>query len=127
MMSPEQELTTVLATIEDYFQGVFQGDLVRLRRAFHPQCQLRGEIHGEPYLKSLEEYLEGVANRKSPQELGEIFRMKVISLDLLETMAVAKVHLPMLGYNYYDFLTLMKMNDEWVIVNKLFIHLPLTN
>lgn len=123
-MSSQQEIVAVQAVINDYFQGVFTGDLVLLRNAFHPECKLRGEINGESYFKSLEEYLSGVANRTSPTELGESFNMKIISIDLLETMAVVKLHLPMLGYNYFDFLSLMKINGQWVIVNKLFIHLP---
>jgi hypothetical protein len=28
--------------------------------------------------------------------------------------------LPMLGYNYYDFLSLSKISGRWQIVNKLF-------
>ena len=73
-----------------------------------------------PYFKNLGEYLEGVKNRKCPKELGETFNMKVLSIEILGNNAIAKLHLPMLGFNYYDLMSLSNIDSKWVIVNKLF-------
>ena len=48
--------------------------------------------------------------------------MKIIGIDIMGKIAIAKLHVPMLGYNYYDYLSLAKVNDDWKIVNKLFTH-----
>ena len=106
----------------NYFKGIFYGDTKKLEACFGNNVFLYGDIKGEPYLKSLEDYLVGVKERKSPKELGGTFRMKIIGIEIMGNVAVAKLHVPMLGYNYYDYLSLSILDGEWKIVNKLFSH-----
>lgn len=112
----------VSSVITNYFNGIYNGDVSLLVEAFHPQALLFGDINGTPYFKSATDYIEGVKSRKSPQELGESFKMKIISIEIVSDNAIVKAHLPMLGYNYYDYLSLAKINNNWKIVNKLFTH-----
>jgi hypothetical protein len=116
----QQDVEEIQAVITNYFEGIFYGDIKKLESAFHPQCLLFGDINGQPYLKNLPDYLEGVKNRKSPDELGENFRMKILGIEILKNMAYAKLHVPMLGYNYYDFITLSRISGKWVYINKVF-------
>jgi hypothetical protein len=116
----QQDVEEIQAVITNYFEGIFYGDIEKLESAFHPQCLLFGDINGQPYLKNLPDYLEGVKNRKSPDELGENFRMKILGIEILNNMAYAKLHVPMLGYNYYDFITLSRISGKWVYINKVF-------
>lgn len=111
-------------TLDLYFQGIFRGDIGMLEKAFHPQALLFGDIDGQPYFKTLSEYLETVKNRQSPLQRGEPFRMKTLGIDILGNNAIARLHVPMLGYNYYDLLSLSKTGDRWQIVNKLFSNVP---
>ncbi len=106
--------------ITDYFQGIFNGEADKLKKSFHDDLYLYGDINGEDYLKSKDEYIEGVKSRKSPKELDEEFKMRIIGLDVLGKVAMAKVHVPFSGYNYYDYLSMAKINDKWIIVNKIF-------
>lgn len=117
------ETTNKIAeTLENYFEGIFYGDVQKLRSTFADHTWLYGDIKGVAYFKSLKEYLEGVQNRQSPHELGEEFRMKIIGIEKLGKIAIAKVHVPMLGYNYYDYLSLSQIDAEWKIVSKIFTH-----
>ncbi len=113
----------ILATLKNYFDGIYTGDVALLRSAFHPHATLFGEIKGASYYKLLDEYLLAVANRKSPRELGEAYSMVPISIEVLGNIALAKVHCVMLGFNYYDFLSLLCHEGRWVITAKLFTHL----
>lgn len=111
------------AVITNYFEGIYYGDVPKLESCFDPSLIIYGDMNnGVLYRKPLNDYLEGVRNRKSPNSLGEIFKMKITSIDLIGDVAVVKAHVPMLGYNYYDFLSLTKINGSWKIVNKLFAH-----
>ena len=114
-----KNVATVSAVLSYYFEGVFTGNIELLRRVFHPQALVAGEIDGQPYFKNLGQYLGGVENRKSPLELNERFRMEIVSIEIINDIAVAKVHLPMFEFNYYDWLSLTKVDGEWVIINKL--------
>ncbi|WP_426292252.1 nuclear transport factor 2 family protein [Dyadobacter endophyticus] len=109
----------ITAVLSDYFNGVFKGDTDLLRSAFHPQALVAGDVNGQAYFKTLDQYLDGVRNRKSPFELGESFRMEIMSIEIINQIAVAKVRLPMFEFNYHDLLSLTKVDGKWLIVNKL--------
>lgn len=112
----------IISVIENYFQGIYRGNTTLLRSVFHRDSLLFGDVKGSPYQKGIDEYLTTVANRKSPAELNEPFQMKILSIEVLGTVALAKVHVPMLGYNYYDYLSLLQVDQQWRIVAKLFAH-----
>ena len=118
----EQETTQIQSVITRYFDGLFYGDLSKLESAFHPLCLLVGDINGQPYLKNLPDYLTGVKNRTCPHKAGETFQMKTVSIELLNGIASVKLHCPLLGYNYYDYLSMSKIEGRWLIVHKLFTH-----
>lgn len=108
--------------VSHYFLGIYNGDSYKLESAFHPQALLFGDIKGEPYFKTVSEYIDGVKSRKSPYDLGEDFKMEILAIEIRGNMATVKAHSPMLGFNYYDFLSLSLIRGEWKIVNKLFTH-----
>jgi hypothetical protein len=45
--------------------------------------------------------------------------MEILAIEIINSIAIAKVHVPMFDFNYHDLLSLSKVNGEWVIVNKL--------
>ncbi|PZQ79270.1 MAG: nuclear transport factor 2 family protein, partial [Flavobacterium johnsoniae] len=47
---------------------------------------------------------------------------EIISIEVINTIAVAKTHVPIFEYNYYDLLSLSLIDGNWVIVNKLLTH-----
>ncbi|MDN5200223.1 nuclear transport factor 2 family protein [Fulvivirgaceae bacterium BMA10] len=118
----EESSKEIKEVLNLYFKGIYEGDLNKLKRVFDPNTLLFGDIKGQLYFKNLPDYLEGVKDRESPSELGEAFRMKIISIEISGNIASAKLHVPMFEYNYYDYLGLMKKDGRWVIVNKLFAH-----
>lgn len=113
----------VQSVLQDYAEGIFFGDVARLRGAFHPDARLFGMVKGQAYDKPLEEYLAVVAARQSPSQLGEPFRMRLLTLEVEGSIALARLHCPMLGFNYLDFLSLRLQGGHWQIVSKLFTHL----
>ena len=119
MNSYNENAEAISSVLANYFKGVFKGDVELLRSIFHPQSLVSGDINGQQYFKSLDQYLDGVRNRKSPQSLDETFKMEILSIEIINSIAVAKVHLPMFEFNYYDLLSLSKIGGRWVIVNKL--------
>lgn len=116
-MTPHGE---ILGVLDDYFAGVYSGNVERLRSAFHPTAALWGEVRGQPYYKQLDDYLTVVRNRKSPEALGEAFAMKPISIEVVGTIAFVKARCPMLGYDYVDLLSLLYQDGKWAIVAKTF-------
>jgi hypothetical protein len=112
-----------LKVVDTYLGALYAGDDVALGEIFHPRAILAGHVKGQPYYKSIEEYLEVVRNRTSPKALGEQFAMKVMSLEVHGAIASVKVRCPMLGFDYIDLLSLVHLDDRWMIVSKVFTHL----
>jgi len=113
----------IAAVAEAYLRGVYEGDTATLAALFAPEAQVYGDIDGQPYFKTSAAYLEGVAGRASPQSLGEPYRMRVLSVDRMGSIANVRLHSPMLGFNYHLYLTLRRSEGGWRIVNKTFAHL----
>lgn len=113
----------ILQQLQVYLDSIYDGDVDALRSTFHPAALLFGEVRGETVQKTLDVYLQGVASRKSPASQNEPYGMSVLSVEVIGKMASAKVHLKMAGFNYYDFLSLLQLDGEWLIVNKLYTHI----
>lgn len=113
---------SILQLLQAYFDGLFTGDVNGLRGVFHPRAALFGEIKGAPYHKTLDDYLDAVGKRQSPRALGESFRMRVLAIDVQGPVANARVSCPMLGFDYVDFLNLVRLDGQWRIANKTFTH-----
>ncbi|WP_289659024.1 nuclear transport factor 2 family protein [Flavobacterium panacagri] len=109
----------IIDLLTNYFNGIYNGDVPLLQSVFHPQAIIGFDIKGDTHFKTINQYLEGVKNRKSPHELGEEFKMKILSLDIINNTAVAKVQVPIFEFDYYDLLSLIVVDGKWVISNKL--------
>ena len=108
--------------IKNYFNGLFYGDTNMLKLAFHEQAIVYGDIKGETYIKPIGPFLDWVAQRVSPNDKKEDYRMQILGIEVLGDSAIVKAHVPMLGFNYYDTLSLHFSEGNWTIVNKLFTH-----
>lgn len=117
-----QSIDTVAITKvleEQYFNGIYEGNVALLGSAFHHDSLLFGDINGTPYAKTLEQYLEGVKNRQSPKDSGKPFHGEILSLHIVNSIAVAEAKVTMYDFVYHDILSFHKINGNWVIVNKM--------
>ena len=91
----------------------------QLLNILNPGTLLFGDVKGQPYAKTLDQYFDGVANRQSPKDSGKPFKGTIISIDVVNSIAVARVHVKMYDFNYDEFLSFHKINNRWMIVNKM--------
>jgi hypothetical protein len=112
----EQALTGI------YFPALYEGDAALLGQEFHPGTLLFGDIKGHPYAKTLTEYLSGVAQRLSPTDSGQPYETEIMRIEAVNSIAVATVRVRMYEFNYYDFLSFHKIDNRWLIVNKMLTH-----
>lgn len=120
MENNQQDSLAITDLLENqYFKGIYEGDVNMLATIYHPGTLLFGDIKGQPYAKPLHQYLDGVANRQSPKDSGKPFKGTIISIDVVNSIAVAKVHVKMYEFNYDEFLAFHKIDGRWLIVNKM--------
>lgn len=118
------DLQRIRQTVQLYFDGMYHSDLEKLKKAFHPTAALMGYFSGNLTHIPLEKWLGMVEARPSPAKNGEEYNMRLVSMDLTENVAMVKVKDWYLGLWFTDYLSLMKIEDQWLIVNKIFHHEP---
>jgi len=119
-MGTDQDSLAISQALEDYyFKGIYEGDTNTLSNILNQGTLLFGDVKGQPYAKTLEQYFDGVAHRQSPKDSGKPFEGTIISVDVVNSIAVAKVHVKMYEFSYDEFLSFHKINNRWMIVNKM--------
>jgi Putative lumazine-binding len=102
-----------------YFKGIYEGNLNTLGQIFNAGTLLFGDVKGQPYAKTLDQYLEGVKNRQSPKDSGKPFKGEILNIKVINSIAIAEVRVKMYDFIYHEFLSFHKLNGNWLIVNKM--------
>jgi len=112
------EITEALA---DYFDGIYKGEVDKLKTVFLPGAHLYSSTDGEVTDLPLVDYLARVAGRDSPASLGAKNFDRIVSIDFSgPTTAIVKVELAVAPRFYTDFLTMLKIDGHWRIISKTY-------
>jgi hypothetical protein len=120
MDNNEQGKTAITQALEQYyFKGIYEGNIDLLNQVYNGGTLLFGDVQGQAYFKTLDQYLDGVKNRQSPKDSGKLFKDEIISIKVITTIAIAEVKVKMYDFNYHEFLSFHHINNKWLIVNKM--------
>ncbi len=120
MENNKQDSLAITEVLENrYFKGIYEGDTALLSTFYHSGTLLFGDVKGQPYAKTLEEYLDGVKNRQSPKESGKPFKGEILSIRIVNSIAIAEVRVKMYDFVYHEFLSFHKIDGRWFLVNKM--------
>jgi Putative lumazine-binding len=113
--------STAIAKVltDSYFKGIYTGDVELLKTVYFDGTLLFGDVKGQPYYKTLAQYLDGVKNRQSPKDSGKPFDAQIQGIGITNTIAVARVQVKMYDFVYAEFLSFHKFDGKWLIVNKM--------
>ena len=107
-------------TVQYYFDGGKNRDSLTLRKAFHPEARMLFARDGKLVLVPIGEYITRVGSeRLKPGEVDSTER-KVVSVDVVGDAAVAKLELKRPSALLTDYMSLLKVDGRWLIVNKIF-------
>ena len=117
-ISPESQVADAIsATVRDYYEGWFEADPQRMRRALHPDLVKRsladttGAINTATLTDMVEATGQGAGTRHAPDR-----RSISISINHVHD-AIADVHVT--GEVYVDYLQLVRVDGQWQILNAL--------
>jgi ketosteroid isomerase-like protein len=114
-MTPEHERIT--ATVLDYFEGWFDGDVDRMDRALHPELVKRwpGDEQGASLgITTKQRMLELTAQGEGAKDAADR-QIEVEIEDVSEGIASVTVRTAV----YYEYLHLVRTHDGWRIANAL--------
>jgi hypothetical protein len=118
-MNNQDSLAIARIIEKSYFKGIYEGDIELLKTIYHPGTLLFGDIKGQPYAKTLEQYLDGVANRQSVKDSGKPFKGEIVDIRVVNSIAVAELKVKMYDFNYQEFISFHRIDGKWLIVNKM--------
>lgn len=111
-----QDDVLVRDCINNYLDGITKGDTSRLNKAFHHQAMLRtiNTATGKMLEFPVKTFIS-----KTPQG-GVQAKPKIISYSVIGQAAVASVELAFTDFKYVDYLSMLKIGNDWKIVCRVF-------
>ena len=112
------EYDAITKVVQHYIDGARSGRTEDMKPAFHKDATIFGldgpDLFAGP-IKKLFDYLDD-ENAPAPE-----LKAQLTSIDLVETIATVRLELDnWTGIRFSDMFTLLKIDGEWKIINKVF-------
>jgi hypothetical protein len=114
----EKDEAGVRAAVEHYLAGHATGSAAEFRAAFHPKAMLYWNRDGSFAERTSADYIAAAPGKPAADEAQR--RRAITLLDVSGNAAMAKVVLDYPAVRFTDYLSLVKADGAWKIVNKIF-------
>ena len=115
------ERAAIEQTIQTYFDGLFDGDADKLASVFHEAAALTFEQDGRVTVLPLAQWLKAVRERPAPKARSLARDDAILWLDQSgPTTAFVKVRCQIPPRYFTDYLSLLKADGRWLVVQKVF-------
>jgi hypothetical protein len=104
--------------LENYLKGHATGDGEYFKKAFHPEAKLFFIRDGKFSTRTSAEYIAG-ASGKPPADEAQRKRW-IESVEITGNAGIAKIVLDYPQTKFVDYMSLLKVDGEWKIINKTF-------
>jgi hypothetical protein len=106
----------IISTITDYMEGIRDGNGARIANAFYSSVNLCSLDADANLVLTPRSALEALADSGTlPPNSSEIQ-----DIEINNDMALVKVKIDLPTFNYYDLITLLRLNVGWKIVSKTY-------
>ena len=115
---PTADYNSVIAVAQQYVDGLRSGSAEQVAQAFHESAVMYGYTNGQLLGGPIDNLYKFVTqNGKAPE-----ITTRLDVLAITPTTAVVRVDMEKdaIGADYNDYLTLIKINDGWKIIAKVY-------
>ncbi len=123
IMADEREKELVRIPLENYLKGHETGNPEYMKKAFYTEGKLIFMREGKYTTRTFEEYIAGMKDGKPAADEAQRKRW-IESIDISGNAATGKIILDYPNVKFTDYMTLLKIDGEWKIVNKSFYAEP---
>lgn len=111
------EYDAVTNTIQLYIDGGKTGDTARMKEAFHPDATIFGYVGADLFAGPIQQLFDWNDQNGAAKDL----QGRIASIDIIETVATVRLELDnWTGHRFTDLFTLLKVDGQWKIINKVF-------
>lgn len=118
VVAQNAEEAGVRAALDHYLRGHATGQSEHFRKAFHTDAKLFAVRDGKYWQLTSEEYIARAAGKPADDEAQR--KRQIESIDITGNAAVAKIVLDYPAVKFTDYMSLLKIDGEWKIINKTF-------
>jgi hypothetical protein len=123
--SQADEDAAVREAVNHYLHGLKFNDVESLKKAFHPDAKLIFvKRDGQLGTLTQEQWYKGFASSAGQEEKGDL---QIVAVNITGNAAVVKVVETYDKMKYTDYLSLLKFDGRWQIVNKIYVAEPIKN
>jgi hypothetical protein len=115
----EKEKEAARVPLENYLKGHATGNPEFMRKAFYTEGKLIFVREGKYATRTFEEYINGMKDGKPAPDEAQRKRW-IESVEVSGNAGVGKIILDYPQGKFVDYMTLLKIDGEWKIVNKSF-------
>jgi len=116
-----EDKNKISEAIQLYFDSMYESSEEKVRQVFHKDAKITGYMQGSLMEQSVDSFAKFVASQTpSAAEKNEEKLLETLSLEIAGSTAVARVRDGYIGMVFQDTLSFLKIDDDWVIYNKLF-------
>ena len=113
----------IRAVLRDYYEGARDGDLERVRGAFHPGALMSGYLQGQLLVGTPQPFFDVVRDAPAPARSGEPYRFEIVRLEVAGPIASVTIDEgPYLGMQFTEYMHLIRNEGRWQIVSNTFMH-----
>lgn len=116
--SHHDEDAAVRSALDHYLQGQATGDGSHYKLVFHPEAKLFWVRDGEFNTRTSEEFIANASRGPAEDEADR--ERWIESVDIAGNAAVAKIVLDYPDVKFTDYMSMLKIDGQWMIVNKTF-------
>lgn len=117
----ENDLLLIQKTLNLYIDGQATGDSVMIGKSFHSSWQIKYLADDKLNIVTKKQYL---SNFKAPYPKQPNWSGRIISIDITNLVASAKIEISTSKLLFTDYFNLMKTNKGWFIVDKISTRTP---
>jgi hypothetical protein len=120
MSAPTPDEVAVRATLDHYIQGHATGDGAHMRLAFNPAARLFWSSADTLATRTSDEYIARMPGKPAADEATGVRTRRIEIVDVTGNAAIGKIVLDYPDAHIVDYMSLLKTNGEWKIINKIF-------
>lgn len=112
------EIEAARIPLENYLKGHATGNPEFMRKAFHTEGKLIFIRDGKYTTRTFEEYIAGMSGKPAEDEAKR--KRWIESVEVSGNAAVGKIILDYPTVKFVDYMSMLKIDGEWKIINKSF-------
>lgn len=117
--------TMIENVIQDYFKGYQNADTTLIKKAFHSDTKLLSVSEGKLDVTEMNDWLKNLEDRHVRGDI-RTGKLKILSIDQHNDAASVKVNIQFPKFQFTDYLSLLKIDEKWIIVGKIYHYQPIT-